>query len=163
MTDVFGFLTIAQWLALLRIALGLWWLESVRHKDMRNFLAVEMIRWSILLAEHHPVPVYGTSIKRLLLTTRRWFPYLIVLGEAAVGLGLTLGFLTPLAAVASIFMNLNYLALAGVKPTDVSVNPTYEVEQGQNLMMLAIGVVVLFTGAGCTWSIDALLGLFCGN
>ena len=163
MTDIFGFLTIAQWLALLRIALGLWWLESVRHKDMRNFLEVEMIRWSILLAEHHPVPAYGNLIKRMLLATRNWFPYLIVLGELTVGLGLTLGFLTPLAALVSIFLNLNYLALAGVKPKHVSVNPTYEVEQGQNLMMLAIGVVVLVTGAGCTWSIDALLGLFCEN
>ncbi len=159
--DIFGFLTIEQWLAILRIALGLWWLESVRHKDMRRFLDAEMIRWSVMLAEHHPVPVYGALMKRVLLTNQKWFPYLIVLGEAVVGAGLTLGILTPLSALMSVFMNLNYLALAGVKPTDVSVHPTYEVEQGQNLMMLAIGVVVFFTGAGCIWSLDAVLNLFC--
>ena len=56
MEDIFGWFAAEQWLAFLRIALGLWWLESVRHKDMSHFLNGEMIRWSVMLAEHHPVP-----------------------------------------------------------------------------------------------------------
>ena len=100
-------------------------------------------------------------MKRMLLATKKWFPYLIVLGEFSAGIGLTFGLLTPISALASIFMNVNYLALAGVKPKDVSVHPTYEVEQGQNLMMLVIGVVVFVMGSGCTWSLDAIFGLFC--
>jgi thiosulfate dehydrogenase [quinone] large subunit len=114
------------------------------------------------LAEHHPVPAFGAFMKRMLLANKTWFPYLIVVGEFAVGIGLTFGLLTPISALVSIFMNANYLALAGVRPKDVSINPTYEVEQGQNLMMLAIGIVVFVMGAGCTWSLDAMLGLFCG-
>lgn len=162
MTDIFGLFTVDQWLAFLRIVLGLWWLESVRHKEMRHFLDVEMIRWTVTLAEHHPLPAYGSFMKKVLLTNKKWFPYLIVAGEAIVGIGLTFGILTPISALVSLFMNFNYLALAGVRPVDVSVNPTYEVEQGQNLMMIAIGLVVFFMNAGCTWSLDALLGFFCG-
>jgi hypothetical protein len=48
-------------------------------------------------------------------------------------MGLIFGFLTPLALIGAVFMNLNYLSLAGVKPTkDKSVNPCYQCEQGQN-------------------------------
>jgi len=163
MEDIFGWLTVEQWLAFLRIALGLWWLESVRHKEMDRFLNGDMVRWSVMLAEHHPVSAYGALMKRVLLANKSWFPYLIVAVEFAVGVGLTFGLLTPISTLVSIFMNVNYLALAGVRPKDVSINPTYEVEQGQNLMMLVIGIVVFAMNAGCTWGLDAVLGLFCGN
>jgi len=159
MTDILGWLTVEQWLAFLRIAVGLWWLESVRHKDLRRFLQSEMVRWSLSLADQHPLPFYGRLMRRLIEPNARWFPYLIVLGEFCVGAGLTLGFLTSVSAAVGLFMNLNYLALAGVRPRDVSVNPGYEVEQGQNLMMMVIELVVLMMAAGCIWSLDSLLGL----
>ena len=75
---------------------------------------------------------------------------------------LILGFLTPLALIVGIFLNLNYISLAGVKPKDITVNPAYQCEQGQNWNMLVAEVVLLFTAAGCTWSLDSLLGIFCG-
>lgn len=161
MTDIFGFLTVAHWLAFLRIAVGLWWLESVRHKNMKQFLETEMVSWSLALADSHPVPAYGRLLRRLIEPNARWFPYLIVAGEFCIGLGLTFGFLTPLAALAGFFLNLNYVLLAGVPPRDLSLNPGYEVEQGQNFMMMAIEVVVLMLAAGCTWGLDSLLRLFC--
>jgi hypothetical protein len=52
--------------------------------------------------------------------------------------------------------------LAGVKPKDIKVNPCYQCEQGQNWNMLVAEVVLLFTAAGCTWSLDSLLGILCG-
>ena len=70
--------------------------------------------------------------------------------------------MVSVAAAGSIFLTLNYLLLAGLPPKDKSVYPAYEVEQGQLLMMLAIGIVVFFMGAGCTWGVDALVGLGCG-
>jgi hypothetical protein len=73
-----------------------------------------------------------------------------------------LGFLTPLALIVGIFLNLNYISLAGVKPKDIKVNPCYQCEQGQNWNMLVAEVVLLFTAAGCTWSLDSLLGILCG-
>jgi hypothetical protein len=63
-------------------------------------------------------------------------------------------------------LNLNYISLAGVKPKDISINKAYQCEQGQNQNwnMLVAEVVLLATVtiSGCTWSIDGLLGLYCG-
>jgi hypothetical protein len=70
------------------------------------------------------------------------------------------GFLTPVSALVGIFLNLNYLLLAGVRPKERSVNPAYQCEQGQNLMMIASQVVLFFMAAGATWGVEGLLGLF---
>lgn len=60
---------------------------------------------------------------------RLWFPYLILAGELAVVICLICGFLMPIALLVAIFLNLNYIALAGVKSKDKSVNPCYQCEQ----------------------------------
>ena len=160
MEDVLGLLGVEQWLAMLRIALGLWWLESVRHKPLRKFVGGQMVDWTLALAENHPVPAYGKLIKQIVGPSRGWFPYFNLAGELAVGIGLTFGFLTPVSALVAIFLNLNYLSLAGVRPKQREVNPGYQCEQGQNLMMIASEVIVLALGAGAVWSVDRLLGLF---
>jgi hypothetical protein len=46
-----------------------------------------------------------------------------------------------------------------VPPRDLALNPGYEVEQGQNFMMMAIEIVVFVMAAGCTWGVDAVV--FC--
>jgi thiosulfate dehydrogenase [quinone] large subunit len=158
--DIFGWLTTQQWLAILRIAIGLWWIKSVLHKPLRSFLNDGMADWTIKLADNHPIPVFGRMIKSLVGRNRGWFPYLVVAGEAAVGIGLTLGLFTPVSALVGIFMNLNYLALAGARPKERSVNPCFECEQGQNLTMIAAQVVIFMLAAGSVWSLDGVLGLF---
>ncbi len=160
MSDIFGFLDAQQWLAILRIGVGLWWLKSFFHKPLREFVQGQMADWTLSLAENHPIPAFGGMMKSLVGNNRSWFPYLVLLGEFATGLGLTLGFLTPISAVVGIFMNLNYLALAGVRPKDRSVNPAYQCEQGQNINMLLAQTIILMLAAGSVWSVDSLLGLF---
>lgn len=160
MEDIFGFLSVNQWLAVLRIGLGLWWLKSVLHKPYPQFVRGQMADWTVSLAANHPVPAFGKAIGGMVDRNRAWFPYLVVLGEAAVGVGLTLGFLTPIALIVAIFLNLNYLSLAGVRPKDISVNKAYQCEQGQNWNMIVPQVALLAVGAWDTWSVDALLGLF---
>lgn len=164
MEDIFGFLTVEQWLAVLRIGIGAWWIKSVLHKPLKKFVNGQMTDWTVALAENHPVPAYGRLIKGMVLPAQSWLPYLVVLGEFAVGIGMILGFLTPISILVAIFLNLNYIALAGVKPKDISVNKAYQCEQGQNWTMLVAEVVLFFTvsAAGCTWSLDSALGLFCG-
>ena len=161
MDDIFGFLTVSQWLAVLRIGIGLWWLKSFFHKPLQKFVDGQMVDWTLALAENHPVPAYGRLIRKMVEPNRSWFPYLILLGEISVAIGLILGLLTPLALIVAIFLNLNYISLAGVKPKDPSVNACYLCEQGQNWNMLIAEVVLLATAAGCTWSLDQLLGIFC--
>lgn len=163
MEDIFGFLNASQWLAVLRIGLGLWWLKSFLHKPHKEFVSGQMTNWTVALSENHPIPAFGRMIKGLVAPNASWFPYLILFGELAVGIGLIFGFLTPVSIVVAIFLNLNYLSLAGVKPKDITVNKAYQCEQGQNWNMLVAEVVLffMFTTAGCTWSVDSALGLFC--
>ena len=160
MSDIIGFLTVEQWLALLRIGIGLWWVKSVLHKPLREFVSGDMVNWTVSLAENHPVPAYGRLIKSMVAPNASWFPYLVVLGEAAVGIGMVLGFLTPLSLIVAIFLNLNYISLAGVRPEDISVNKSYQCEQGQNWNMIVAEIVLLLTGAWTVWSLDSVLGLF---
>jgi thiosulfate dehydrogenase [quinone] large subunit len=160
MDTLFGILSVEQWLAILRIGIGLWWLKSLLHKPLREFVSGQMTGWTIALAENHPVPVYGKLIKKTVEPNASWFPYLVLAGEAAVAIGMILGFLTPLALVVAIFLNLNYLALAGVRPKDINVNKAYQCEQGQNYTMIITEVVLLATISWSVLSLDSLLGLF---
>lgn len=162
MDTVLGILTVEQWLAILRIGIGLWWLKSFLHKPLRKFVESQMVDWTLDLADNHPSPTFGRLIKRLVWPNRSWFPYLVLAGELAVAIGLIFGFLTPIALLVAVFLNLNYIALAGVRPKEKSVNPCYQCEQGQNYTMIIAEVVLFFTAAGCTWSIDHLVGIFCG-
>ena len=149
--DVFGWLTKEEWLALLRIGLGLWWLESVRHKDLRGFLRGDARGWVEGLAADHPLPVYARLLRATSLRSERaWVAtsWLVVLGEFAAGVSVTFGILTFAGLALGAFLNLNYLLLAGLRDQG---------EQGQNLMMLLIAVVLFVTGAGGTWGVDAAL------
>ena len=81
-------------------------------------------------------------------------------GELAVGVGLVFGFLSPLVLLVAIFLNLNYIILAGVKPKDISVNAAYQCEQGQNYTMIISEITLLATVSWAVWSVDSVLGLF---
>ncbi|RPK60728.1 hypothetical protein EES43_16785 [Streptomyces sp. ADI96-02] len=76
--------------------------------------------------------------------------YVVVYAELALGLGLIVGFLTPVALVAGLLLNLLYLVLM--------IHDW--AEQGQNAMMALISLVALFAMSWQTWSLDAAIGLF---
>ena len=150
--DIFDWLTVLEWLAIMRIGLGLWWLESVRHKDIRDFMAGGSMGWVESLTEDHPFPAFANMIRRVSLSSprrRRVTSILVVLGEFSVGVSLVLGFLTPVGLIVGFFLNLNYFLLAGLKG-DYG-------EQGQNLMMMLMGVVLFATGAWETWALDEVI------
>ncbi|HLZ72851.1 MAG TPA: TQO small subunit DoxD [Dehalococcoidia bacterium] len=151
MKDALDWLTLREWLAILRIGVGLWWLESVRHKDLPNFLRGSAMNWVESLTAKHPIPGFANAIRRVSLSSRRRrviTSWLVVLGEFSVGVSLALGLLTPVGAIVGLFLNTNYLLLAGL---------TDQGEQGQNLMMILSEIVILFTAAGTTWGIDGRL------
>ncbi len=144
-------LSTEHWLAVLRIGIGVWWLESWRHKDKSAWLERGAgIDWAASVAEKHPWSPVRSLFSRLVLPRKRAAAYLVVYGELAVGIGLTLGLLTPVAAVAGMILNVAYFVLM-IKDW---------AEQGQNSMMALIEVVVLGTAAWQTWSLDAALGVF---
>jgi thiosulfate dehydrogenase [quinone] large subunit len=73
-----------------------------------------------------------------------WFSKLIASGETAVGLGLLVGALVPMAALGGLTMNMSYM-LAG----SASVNP---------LLALAAGIVLVGRGRTGVVGIDGLVG-----
>jgi thiosulfate dehydrogenase [quinone] large subunit len=137
--------------AVLRIGLGLWWLESFRHKNKKAWFERQSgIQWAASVAEKHRWPVVRRGFERLVVPRPKAMSYVVVLGELALGLGLALGFLTPIAAVASILLNLSYFVLM--------IHDW--AEQGQNSMMVLAAVVVLGAHGWQKWSLDSALGLF---
>jgi thiosulfate dehydrogenase [quinone] large subunit len=160
METLFNILTVEQWLAILRIGIGLWWLKSFLHKPHRKFVSGQMVNWTVALADNHPVPAFGGAIKRLVQPNASWFPYLILVAELAIAIGMILGFLTPVALVVALLLNLNYISLAGVRPKDISINTCYQCEQGQNWTMIVSELTLLATISWSVWSIDSLLGIF---
>lgn len=160
MSDIFGFLPLENWLAILRIGIGLWWIKSVLHKEYPKFVESGMMTWTNALLDNHPVPAYAGIVRRIINFQPTIFPYLIVLGELAVGIGLTLGFLTPISVLVALLLNFNYITVSGVKPNDMAVNECFRVDQGQNFVMILAEIVIFFTGAWSVWSLDSVLGLF---
>jgi len=140
-----------DWLAVLRIGLGLWWLESFRHKNKRAWLVEGSgISWGASVAEKHKWGFVRTGFDKVVRPRPKTMAYVVVFGELAIGLGLVLGFLTPIAAIASLLMSLVYFFLM--------INDW--AEQGQNSMMFVMALVVLGAHAWNTWSIDSWLGWF---
>jgi thiosulfate dehydrogenase [quinone] large subunit len=143
-------LSIVHWLAILRIGLGLWWLESFRHKNKRAwFEKGSGIAWAQSVAEKHRWGFVKTGFGRIVAPRPKVMSYVVVLSELALGLGLTFGLLTPIAAVFSILLNLTYFVLM--------IHDW--AEQGQNSMMIVMAAVTLGGHGWQTWSLDSALHL----
>ncbi|WP_432140332.1 DoxX family membrane protein [Streptomyces sp. bgisy084] len=140
----------AEWCAVLRIGLGLWWLESWRHKDKKTWFTGGGITWAAGIAADHRWPVVRTSFDRLVKPHPRLMAYVVAYAELTLGLGLIAGFLTPIALAAGAVLNLIYLVLM--------IHDW--AEQGQNLMMLLISLTALLAMSWQTWSVDGAWGLF---
>ncbi|WP_327296989.1 MULTISPECIES: DoxX family protein [unclassified Streptomyces] len=141
----------AEWLAVLRIGLGLWWLESWRHKDKKAwFERGTGIAWAGDVAGKHKWPVVKRGFERFVAPRPRVMAHVVVYAELALGLGLVVGFLTPVALVAGFLLNLLYLVLM--------IHDW--AEQGQNAMMALISLAAFGAMAWQTWSLDHAIGLF---
>ncbi|MFJ4081245.1 DoxX family protein [Streptomyces iakyrus] len=144
-------LTGAEWLAVLRIGLGLWWLESWRHKDRTAwFERGTGIAWAAGIAAEHRWSAVRSGFEAAVAPHPRVMAYVVVYAELALGLGLITGFLTPVALAGGLLLNALYFTLM---IHDVA-------EQGQNAMMALMSVVALFGMSWQTWSLDSALGLF---
>ncbi|MFI7403527.1 DoxX family protein [Streptomyces sp. NPDC049541] len=144
-------LTGAEWLAVLRIGLGLWWLESWRHKDRKAwFERGTGIAWAAGIAAKHRWNAVRSGFEVMVAPRPRTMAYVVVYAELAIGLGLVVGFLSPIALVGGLLLNVLYFTLM---IHDVA-------EQGQNSMMALMSVVALFGMSWQTWSLDAVVGWF---
>jgi len=144
-------MTPERWLAVLRIGVGLWWFESWRHKNKQAwFERGSGIAWAQSVAEKHKWTAVRKGFNTIVAPRPKLMSYVVVFAELAIGLGLIVGFLTPIAAVAGILLNLMYFTLM--------IHDW--AEQGQNSMMALAELVVIGAHAWSTWSLDSALKLF---
>lgn len=147
-----------RWLAVLRIAVGLWFAKAVVTKLsivlLWGFLPVPAAseRWvhvmPLLLAKYadgNPVLFFKNFLEGTVIPHGRVFAELTALGEAAVGLGLLSGCLTALSAGIGMFLVLNY---------GLAVQWQSSGQQGFHYMLLVSLIVILATRAGRTWGVD---------
>ncbi|MBL1099402.1 DoxX family protein [Streptomyces coffeae] len=140
-----------EWLAVLRIGLGLWWLESWRHKDKKSwFRSGSGIAWAKGVADEHRWTFVRRGFDTVVTPRPMAMAYVVVYAELALGLGLILGLLTPIALIGGLLLNLMYFLLM--------IHDW--AEQGQNSMMMLISLVGLAGMSWQTWSLDEAWGLF---
>ena len=141
----------AEWLAVLRIGLGLWWLESWRHKDKKGWLQRGTgIAWAKGVAEKRRWGFVKVGFEKVVAPRPKVMAYVVVFSELAIGLGIAVGLLTPIALAAGLVLNVLYFVLM--------IHDW--AEQGQNSMMALASVVCIFAQANQAWSLDHVFHLF---
>ncbi|HLN06999.1 MAG TPA: DoxX family membrane protein [Acidimicrobiales bacterium] len=134
-----------DWFAILRIGLGLWWLESWRHKDKKGWLQRGTgIAWAKGVAEKHRWAFVKAGFNRVVAPRPKLMAHVVVYAELAIGLGTVTGLLTPIALAGGLILNVLYFLLM--------IHDW--AEQGQNAMMALISVVCIFAQANQSWSLD---------
>lgn len=151
----------AQWLAVLRIVIGLYFAKAVLTK-MTIVLAGGVLpvpavqdRWLSVMptivvrqAAGNPLAFYKHFLEETVLTHSDLFAHLTAWGEVIAGVGLTLGLLTGVASLVGVLLVINYgLATQWMSPG----------QQGFHLVLFALMIAFFFARAGRTWGLDAWL------
>lgn len=151
----------AEWLAVLRIVVGLYFVKSLVTK-MSVVMAGGVVpvpavsaRWMEVMpkivarqASENPLAFYKHFLENTVLPNSSMFAQLTAWGETVVGIGLTLGLLTGLASLVGMFLVVNYgLATQWMSPG----------QQGFHLVLLFLMLAFFFARAGRIWGVDAWL------
>jgi hypothetical protein len=160
-TDRSGIRHPERWLAFLRIVVGLWFLKGIVTKlDMAllwGFLPFPVVepRWVTTMPRlltrytaENPIPFYKEFIEGTVLAYPVLFANLTAYGEAAVGIGLTFGIATVIAATIGLLLSLLYgMATQHMTPG----------QQGFHILLVASMIAFLFSRAGRRWGLDPWL------
>jgi len=148
----------AQWLAVLRIVVGLYFVKSLVTKISILFIGgvvpvpVTSERWLGVMpkivakqASENPIAFYKEFLEGTVLHHSTIFAHLTAWGETAVGIGLTLGLLTGLASIVGLLLVMNYgLATQWMSPG----------QQGFHIVLFVLMIAFFFARAGRMWGID---------
>src|SRR5438445_13473310 len=147
-----------RWLAVLRIAVGLWFLKALVTKLsvtlLWGFLPLPTAseRWLHVMlilvekyGESNPFGFFRDLLQNTVIPHSQVFAQLTAFGEVAVGLGLTAGLLTTLAAGSGLFLVVNY---------GLAVQWQGSAQQGFHYMLIVTLIVLLAVRAGRTWGVD---------
>ncbi len=151
----------AEWLAALRIVVGLYFAKAIWTKLTVVFLGgvvpvpAASPRWIETLpqivarqAAENPFPFYKAFLEQTVIPHAETFAHLTALAEAGIGLLLTLGLLVGLGALVGLILVTFYgLATQHLTPA----------QQGFHLVLFACMFVFFFARAGKRWGLDARL------
>jgi len=149
----------AQWLAVVRIVVGLYFAKAVVTKLtimlVGGVLPMPVVqdRWIHVMptiiekqAAGNPVAFYKDFLEHTVLTHATLFAHLTAWGEVVAGIGLTLGLLTGIASLVGFVLVVNYgLATQWMTPN----------QQGFHLVLVTLMIIFFFVRAGRTWGLDA--------
>ena len=148
----------AEWLAVLRIVVGLYFVKSLVTKmslvTLGGVIPVPAVseRWFTVMpkivakqASENPIAFYKHFLEGTVLPNSSTFAQLTAWGETVVGIGLTLGLLTGLASLVGLVLVTNYgLATQWMSPG----------QQGFHLVLFFLMLAFFFARAGRRWGID---------
>lgn len=147
-----------RWLAVLRIAVGLWFAKAVFTKLsvtlVWGFLPIPTAsdRWTAVMpmlvaryAEGNPVGFFRDFMQDTVIPNGQLFAQLTAFGEVAAGLGLVFGCWTTVAAGIGLFLVVNY---------GLAVQWQGSAQQGFHYLLIATLVVLLAARAGRIWGVD---------
>jgi uncharacterized membrane protein YphA (DoxX/SURF4 family) len=149
----------AEWLAFVRIVVGLYFVKALWQKLelVGGVLPIPMAsaRWIETMpklvskqAAENPVLWYKHFLEGTVLQNPALFAHLTAVGETAVGLGLTLGFLNGLSSAVGLAMALAYgLATQWMSPG----------QRGFHLVLVACMIAFYGARAGRRWGIDEII------
>ena len=147
-----------RWLAVLRVVVGLWFCKAVVTKLAITLLwglvpvPTASVRWyhsMLLLLTRYtagdPPGFYKRFIEDVVIPHGALFAQLTAFGEVAVGVGLTLGLGTRVAATLGLWLVLNY---------GLATSWQGMAQQGFHLMLATAMVMLMGAGAGRVWGLD---------
>ena len=151
----------AQWLAVLRMVVGLYFVKSLLTKMsivmLGGVLPIPAVsdRWLEVMpkivtrqASENPIAFYKHFLEGTVIPHSNVFAQLTAWGETAVGIGLTLGLLTGLASIVGLLLVVNYgLATQWMSPG----------QQGFHIVLFFLMLAFFLARAGRKWGIDAWL------
>lgn len=149
-----------RWLAVLRIAVGAWFIKAIWTKWvlLGGILPLPMAseRWIStmpkILAGHiavSPLDWYRNFLQDIVIPNAKLFGHLTAIGEGLVGIGLTFGLLTRFSAAGGLFLLLAYQLSTLGQPLP---------QHGLRLLMIVATVAFFFSRAGNVWGLDVRLG-----
>ncbi len=134
------------WNALLRIYIGLFFLHAAYFKLNQAFFT-NLHNKLLYFSNHDPLWFYNIFLSKIAIPNAFLFAIFIVMGELFAGIFLTAGFITRIAALVAIFLNLNYLfAMYWISPSELGINLTF----------IVCELVIIFTDSGKTLGLDSL-------
>lgn len=149
----------SQWLAVLRILVGLWFLKAFTSKmdfvllgGFFPFIGVEP-RWIATMpaivakqAAENPILWYKAFLEQTVLPNSATFAQLTAWGEVLAGLSLTIGCFAGLGALGALWLSINY-GLASAHLSSASL--------GFHYMLVATISMLFLARSGREWGLDA--------